>query len=349
MIWRGCNGNRMNGLGFRSMTSSADTGPSGALVITDDGTYQSDENNWNGTWFEYLHVPTNGTLINNKANGQKFRDTYFVDCSKESGATGTSYVTFAPSAFTDSGANVWSGLVPGKDPGNATSFDTGINVTQSRNRIEGVKGYKGTNVTLASGVGFTFVTLGGESSGATDAAVVDNSGQTTNVVIDSTQGLWNQTVGKTVVGATCYIGNTSGPYFLNSGGALYPRSDSTGFQALDATPILSLNKFQPRVTVNGDMAFSGGKLRRALSTKTANYTILANDEITIFNGTSLTATLPDPTLTGTSQYIVKNINASALTVNSAGASKTIDGAASQSLAQWASGRYVSDGTQWLTV
>jgi len=64
--------------------------------------------------------------------------------------------------------------------------------------------------------------------------------------------------------------------------------------------------------------------------------------VCIYNGASLTATLPDPTLTisGT-QNKVKNINASALTVVSAGTSKTIDGAASQSLAQWAKATYVT--------
>lgn len=46
---------------------------------------------------------------------------------------------------------------------------------------------------------------------------------------------------------------------------------------------------------------------------------------------------------------MKNINASAATVSSAGTSKTLDGAASQSLAQWAKATYISDGTQWLTV
>jgi len=72
--------------------------------------------------------------------------------------------------------------------------------------------------------------------------------------------------------------------------------------------------------------------------------------VCIYNGASLTATLPDPTLTisGT-QNKVKNINASALTVVSAGTSKTIDGAASQSLAQWAKATYVTDGAQWYVV
>lgn len=87
-----------------------------------------------------------------------------------------------------------------------------------------------------------------------------------------------------------------------------------------------------------------------IATKTANYTHVEGDKTVVYNGTSLTATLPDPTTVSVGKvYRVKNINASALTVNSAGTSKTLDGAASQSLAQWAKAAYVSDGAQWLTV
>lgn len=59
--------------------------------------------------------------------------------------------------------------------------------------------------------------------------------------------------------------------------------------------------------------------------------------------------LPDPTTTSSQRVTVKNINATAVSVVSAGTSKTIDGAASVSLAQWATGTYVSDGTQWLVL
>jgi hypothetical protein len=88
-----------------------------------------------------------------------------------------------------------------------------------------------------------------------------------------------------------------------------------------------------------------------LVTQTANYTLLAStDDVVVFNGASLTATLPDPTTVAAGRtFRVKNINTSALTVNSAGTSKTIDGAASASITQWASGRYVSDSTQWLSL
>jgi hypothetical protein len=60
--------------------------------------------------------------------------------------------------------------------------------------------------------------------------------------------------------------------------------------------------------------------------------------------------LPDPTTVTVGRvFRVKNVNLAAATVNSAGVSKTLDGVASQSLAQWARAAYLSDGTQWLTV
>ena len=85
-------------------------------------------------------------------------------------------------------------------------------------------------------------------------------------------------------------------------------------------------------------------------TKTANYSLTAADRVIVANGASLALNLPDPTLTPTDrEFVIKNVAATAVTVASLGTSKTIDGAASKSLAQWAIGRYVCDGTQWLSV
>jgi hypothetical protein len=83
-------------------------------------------------------------------------------------------------------------------------------------------------------------------------------------------------------------------------------------------------------------------------TKTTSYTLTVADVLTLFNGATLTATLPvvAATMAGV-VFTVKNINASAVTVSPA--SGTIDGAASATLAQWATGRYVSDGTNWFSV
>jgi hypothetical protein len=71
----------------------------------------------------------------------------------------------------------------------------------------------------------------------------------------------------------------------------------------------------------------------------------------ICNGASCTITLPDPTtvVAWQNRITVKNLHATPTPVSSAGTSKTIDGAASVTVAQWATMRFVSDGTQWLSL
>lgn len=95
----------------------------------------------------------------------------------------------------------------------------------------------------------------------------------------------------------------------------------------------------------------GSGMSGVIRTVTASTTLTATrDGTVVFNGSSLTATLPDPTTVIPGRiFRVKNIHSTALTVASAGTSKTIDGAATDTLAQWETGRYISDGTQWLTV
>jgi hypothetical protein len=144
--------------------------------------------------------------------------------------------------------------------------------------------------------------------------------------------------------------------------------DGTGFSAdteifrWGAAQLGILGTLVPNSTQTYDLGLSASRAYRygymvspvtPQVTKTASYTLTATDHTVIFNGTSLTATLPDPTVTATAiagrPWTIKNVNSSSLTVQSAGTSKTIDGASSQTLAQWAKATYVSDGTQWLSV
>lgn len=87
----------------------------------------------------------------------------------------------------------------------------------------------------------------------------------------------------------------------------------------------------------------------SLATKTGNYTMLVTDGVIIANGTSITITLPSAAAAGSSgrEYIVKNINASSLTV--ASASGNIDGVATQTLSQYMAMSFVSNGTVWWVV
>lgn len=136
----------------------------------------------------------------------------------------------------------------------------------------------------------------------------------------------------------------------------FPATVTNGGYAANGTNIrltLGLNSqdFAPLV---GRMAVLVGTHRDVqfpvVATKTTNYTLTAADSIILSNGTDLTVTLPDP---GTSKpgtrFTVNNINATALTVASVGTSRTIDGAANQSLAQWAKATVIVHAGQWYTV
>lgn len=187
-IMNECNGNRFGGIGFRSVGAvSGDCGVSGALRIVNNASYTGYSNVFDGCWFEYLHVPTNGSLINVAVNGTRFHEFSFHDNVKETGATNTAAVRFNVPTLQDYGGNIWSGLVPGGD-GTATGIDSGIVLNQSRNRIEGTRGYSGSNVTIASGVLNSYVELGGSWSIPIGSAVTDSSGNATNVVVDATNG-----------------------------------------------------------------------------------------------------------------------------------------------------------------
>lgn len=90
--------------------------------------------------------------------------------------------------------------------------------------------------------------------------------------------------------------------------------------------------------------------KRKTSTKTASYTLTLQDDIVVFNATTLTATLPAAnTVPAGKTLTIKNIFAGNLTVARTG-TDTIDGATSQTLAQWANSTYMSDGTgQWWSI
>lgn len=85
----------------------------------------------------------------------------------------------------------------------------------------------------------------------------------------------------------------------------------------------------------------------AVATKTSDYTATATDKVLVFNGSNLTATLPDPATVNKRLYKIKNIHSSALVVTSAGTSKTLDGAAYRVVQPYQTVEMFSDGTQWL--
>ena len=81
---------------------------------------------------------------------------------------------------------------------------------------------------------------------------------------------------------------------------------------------------------------------------TTNYTAGFNDGLLLFNGSSLTCTLPNAASVKVGKtLLVKNLNASTLTVART-SSQTIDGvAANGTVAQYEAKSYISDGTNWV--
>lgn len=196
------NGNRFRGIGIRSISTSADVGVSGAVVIAGNASYSGHDNLYDAWWFENLHVPSGGTVVAHANNTNTIRDFQWFDVFKEDGASGTSYFRFTAPAVPNTGGNLLTGVIPGKGT-NANDLDMGVDMQQSRNRVHGTKGYRGTNVVIGAGITNIDVDLGGAVSTATDPAVVDNSGSPTNTTRDAYLGV-NPARGTRVISGRYY-------------------------------------------------------------------------------------------------------------------------------------------------
>lgn len=193
VLLEGANGNRWYGLGLRSLNFNdtvADVPPSGALRMVTGAVYQHHLAAFYGPWFENLHVGANSTTVHMQTNKVTIADPQFFDCFRISGAAETSYFRLEPPASQDYGGNIITGHIPGKGNGDANLIEWGVDLKQSSNHIAGPKGHGGQNVRVASGVGFSYVMLGGATVPGNNTGIVDNSGQVTNTLIDAPQGAW---------------------------------------------------------------------------------------------------------------------------------------------------------------
>lgn len=180
-----CNGNHFSRFGLHSRGNTI--AAVGAIQILSNASYSATDNFFDAWWFENLIVPTNGTIVAHAGNNDVFSDFQFFDCFKIAGSTGTcAFRLTAPANSKNYGSNLVTGIIPGG--GGATDLDIGVDMRQFRNRVAGLKSYRafaGSNVVIAAGVLSTYVELAGTYSPGYPA-VIDNSGNQTNIVKDTT-------------------------------------------------------------------------------------------------------------------------------------------------------------------
>lgn len=210
------NGNRFNALGFRNISASNDVGASGAVVVEGNASFTPYYNNFNAWWFEFLHVPTGGTLFTHKGNYSVFQDFEYHDLTTTASfPTGGSYFRLDKPTVDDTGANEIRGHIPAN----------GVDLRQSGNRVVGTKHHPGKNVMLASGTGYSYCHLGaGSNKLMTSNAYIDNSGNATNVLVDEIDG--SEIRGGKLIRSNhalqnTFLGNQSTPTVPLGGGVLY--------------------------------------------------------------------------------------------------------------------------------
>lgn len=124
-----------------------------------------------------------------------------------------------------------------------------------------------------------------------------------------------------------------------------------GFRLITAADLLRYETYaEASKTLINALETSVNALKAPLTvlTKTASYALALTDQLVVGNGASITLTLPSAVTAGAGKtFRLKNVHSSALTV--ASAAGTIDGAATKSLAQWASATYVSTGAVWYSI
>lgn len=190
---RACNGTAVYNLGVRVLATgnatTANVGTIGAVWLEGssgaNGYY--DRGAFHGCWSENCWLPTNGTIVLTKTTGVVHRDWMHYDARKITAATGTSYMRLEPSNLGGSvSGNLVSGFIQGSNRG-TNDVDIGVELAQSNNRVEGIKGWPGHNVTIDSTIRESFVLLGGAGAAtSTTAAVDDNSGRQDNTYADAT-------------------------------------------------------------------------------------------------------------------------------------------------------------------
>lgn len=180
-----------------------DVGPSGAFILDggDDLTHVYTRGVLLGCWAENIHLPSNTAIVSSKTMSVAHRDWSFFDCFKVKDATNTAFIHFpamptsaGPEFNARHGGNEVTGVIEGRtryyDSNPKVWIDHGVRDSQGGNNIRGAKGWGGYNVLLDAGVNYTTVDLAGVERPTDVPGWIDNSGTTTNTLIDRAQGVY---------------------------------------------------------------------------------------------------------------------------------------------------------------
>ena len=191
---RGSNGNQFRSLGFRAPAEviQADCVGVGGIISIDSEVntgYESISNVFMNTWFEYLRIPTGGCAWSIRANTTVFMNEQKFDSGGAVGASNNCWFRLQnPSLGPSYGGNTIHGVIPGAAAGGLLT--TGVEIHQNNNRVTGIRGYEHSNVTLMPGANYCYVEFAGIQNGTASSppAIIDNSGQTRNVLRDVPRG-----------------------------------------------------------------------------------------------------------------------------------------------------------------
>lgn len=177
------------------LTSGVMGNATGALILQADtaGTWYPHQNVFISCWSEALRLPENSSVIYDASHQNTFDnfyawDTTTVDANNDPITTTINTCAIRLAACDSPGGNEVRGVIQGRR--SAVEFHWGIIVSQNGNLISGTKegGYSANLshlVLLTSGCRYNFIQLAGSQLGAeTCAGIVDDSGMTTNTLID---------------------------------------------------------------------------------------------------------------------------------------------------------------------
>lgn len=163
----------------------------GAVILQTDGTFYPEHNLFVSCWSEGLRLPEGSSIIYDASRINSFDnftawDTLTVDASNNPITTTTDTCAIRLAAAGGHGSNEVRGIIPGKRT--VYDFKWGVIISQNGNLVIGTKdgAYNPlNNVRIDSGYGYNVIQLsGGMPPCETFVGIIDNSGVTTNTLVD---------------------------------------------------------------------------------------------------------------------------------------------------------------------